>query len=396
MSLDQLYLEALAVPAAIFKTIQHRPKITFKQGKILTSAYIALFYEIPDHEVAVTVFRHSQNLFSICLKQADLTYILGPILVTDVTAHNPTDNEARTIYLPQVLSTYSITRDQCLKQILALTQIIHLSVTDETVITAFEQALRSNQFNDKLILVNFDDKGAHVSYAYEKALKTAVELGKPSMVHDAFVGLVNSGRIGILADGSNLRNIKNWGIISTSVTLRAAIHAGMDFDQAYSLNDHYVRTLETLTTYDDVMTGIETMIKDMAQRVHQLKSVHLSAPVRRAYQIIMNSPESNITVTQLANQLGLSPHYLSTLFSKEIGVPISRFKILVKINRDVEILQTTNLPLSEIAAILNFTDQAYLTREFKKFVGVSPNKARNNPHLTDDWHLYNFTSINIG
>ena len=26
-------------------------------------------------------------------------------------------------------------------------------------------------------------------------------------------------------------------------------------------------------TYDDVMTGIETMIKDMAQRVHQLKSV---------------------------------------------------------------------------------------------------------------------------
>ncbi|MCT4487975.1 helix-turn-helix domain-containing protein [Levilactobacillus parabrevis] len=396
MGLDQLYLEALAVPAAVFKTVQHRPKIIFKQGKILTSAYIALFYEIPDHATAITVFRHSQNLFSLCLTHADLTYILGPILVTDVTAHDPTSTEARTIYLPQVLSTYSITRDQCLKQILALSQILHLSVTAEAVTSAFEQALRSDQFNDKLILVNFDDEGAHVSYAYEKALKTAVELGKPSMVHDAFVGLVNSGRIGILADGSNLRNIKNWGIISTSVTLRAAIHAGMDFDQAYSLNDHYVRTLETLTTYDDVMTGIETMIKDMAQRVHQLKSAHLSAPVRRAYQVIMNSPESTITVTQLANQLGLSPHYLSTLFTAEIGIPISRFRILVKINRAIEILHTTNLPLSEIAAILNFTDQAYLTREFKRFVGVSPYKARKNPHLTDDWHLYNFTSINIG
>nr|WP_232842735.1 AraC family transcriptional regulator [Lactobacillus sp. HBUAS51381] len=110
----------------------------------------------------------------------------------------------------------------------------------------------------------------------------------------------------------------------------------------------------------------------------------------------MNSPEANVTISQLANQLGLSPHYLSTLFHTEIGVTISRFKILVKINRVIEILQTTTLPLSEIAAILNFADQAHLTREFKRFVGCPPNKARNNPHLTDGWHLYNFTNINVG
>lgn len=396
MRLETRYLEAIGAPAVIFSTAQAQPEVIFKQGKILTTAYTAIFHAIPDHEAAVTVFQHSQNLFSVCLMTRDQCDILGPILLTDATSQAPERPQARTIYLPQVLSTYAISREQCINQILALAQIIHLPLAEEAVATAFDQAVPSNQFNDKLILVNFEDEGAHVSYAYEKALKTAVELGKPSMVHDAFVGLVNSGRIGILSDGSNLRNIKNWGIISTSVTLRAAIHAGMDFDQAYSLNDHYVRTLETLTSYDEVMSAIETMVKDMAQRVHQLRAVHLSAPVRRAYQIILNSPEANVTVTQLANQLGRSPHYLSSLFHAEIGLPISRFKILVKINRAIEILQTTNLPLSEIAAILNFADQAHLTREFKRFVGVPPNKARKNPHLTEDWHLYNFTNINIG
>lgn len=396
MSLVTRYLAAINAPAVIFKTFQHRPEVVFKQGKLLAAAYTAIFHEIPNRETAITVFRHSQNLFSVCLIQDERTYILGPILLTDVTSRRPSSTDARTIYLPQVLSTYSIPRQQCIDQILVLAQLLRLPLSEAAITTAFDQAIPSDQFNDKLILVNFEDEGAHVSYAYEKALKTAVELGKPSMVHDAFIGLVNSGRIGILADGSNLRNIKNWGIISTSVTLRAAIHAGMDFDQAYSLNDHYVRTLETLTTYDDVMSGIETMIKDMAQRVHQLKAVHLSAPVRRAYQIIMNGPETNVTMGQLANQLGISPHYLSALFHSEVGVTISRFKILVKINRAIEILQTTNLPLSEIAAILNFADQAHLTREFKRFVGVPPNKARNNPHLTDGWHLYNFTNINVG
>lgn len=396
MDLETRYLAAINVPAVIFKTFRHQPEVVFKQGKLLTAAYAAILQEIPHPAATLTVFRHSQNLFSVCLIHAEYTDILGPILLTDVTSRRPNSTDARTIYLPQVLSTYSIPRQQCVDQLLVLAQLHHLPLDEAAITAAFDQAIPSDQFNDKLILVNFEDEGAHVSYAYEKALKTAVELGKPSMVHDAFVGLVNSGRIGILADGSNLRNIKNWGIISTSVTLRAAIHAGMDFDQAYSLNDHYVRTLETLTTYDDVMSGIETMIKDMAQRVHQLKAVHLSAPVRRAYQIIMNGPETTVTVVQLANQLGLSPHYLSTLFHREIGVTISRFKLLVKINRAIEILQTTNLPLSEIAAILNFADQAHLTREFKRFVGVPPNKARNNSHLTDDWHLYNFTSINVG
>lgn len=59
------------------------------------------------------------------------------------------------------------------------------------------------------------------------------------------------------------------------------------------------------------------MVVDMAQRVNQLKSVHLSTAVRRAYQIIMNTPETRITIEELANQLGLSPHHLSTNFKKK-------------------------------------------------------------------------------
>ncbi|MGV7309190.1 helix-turn-helix transcriptional regulator, partial [Mycobacterium kansasii] len=82
-----------------------------------------------------------------------------------------------------------------------------------------------------------------------------------------------------------------------------------------------------------------------------------------------------MTIPQISNQLGLSPHHLSTLFKREVGVSITRFKLLVKLNRAIQLIHTTNLPLSEIAAALHFADQSHLTREFKTFVGVSPSAA---------------------
>ncbi|MBS1006694.1 hypothetical protein JK163_10415 [Levilactobacillus brevis] len=62
-------------------------------------------------------------------------------------------------------------------------------------------------------------------------------LGDAAAIHDTFIGLLNSGRIGILSDQGRIRSVKNWGIICVSVTLRSAISAGIDYDQAYSLND---------------------------------------------------------------------------------------------------------------------------------------------------------------
>lgn len=395
MDLKHLYIKALEVPAIEFKITDRSSKIVFKQGNILTSAYISIIKKMPSDQI-LSIQRHSQNLFSICVNSKDSRYVFGPVMLTDATPNTQMKEQEKTIYLPQLLNSYSLPREQCINQLLVFTNMLDLSFTYDDLETAFQQTTPSDEFSDKLVLVNFKDEGAHVSYAYEKALKTAVEIGKPSMIHDAFVGLVNSGRIGILSDESDLRNIKDWGIICTSVTLRAAIDSGMDYDQAYSLNDHYVRNLETLKTYDEVMNTIEKMLRDMAQRVSQLKSVHLSAPVRRAYEILMNEPETRITVQQLSNQLGISSHYLSNMFKNEVGVPLSKFKMLVKINRSLEILQTTNLPLSEISAIMNFSDQAHLTREFEKYVGVSPSQARIHPHTTDDWHLYNFLKINIG
>lgn len=395
MALEQLYIESLNAPAIQFEFSKNHFEIIFKHGKISNNTYLSMVKEIKCSK-KLTILQHSQNLFTFCIIRGLRFYLLGPEILTDILSNHQFSMDQKTIYLPRLLNTISLSKRQCYKQLLVFARLIGLDLNDIQIDNAFAHPVISQEFNNKLVLINFNDQGMHVSYAYEKALKAAIEMGQPALIHDSFSGLINSGRIGILSDESQVRNIKNWGIICVSVMLRTAITAGVDYEKAYSLNDHYVRTLETLHTHTEIVRMIEIMLKDIAQRVGQLKLVHLSASVRRAYQIILNSPESKITVVMLSNQLGLSSHYLAPLFKKEIGVTIGRFRILVKVNRTIQLLHTTNLPLSEIAAILSFSDQAHLTREFKKFVGVTPTQARRNPHLTDDWHLYNFIKINLG
>ena len=44
----------------------------------------------------------------------------------------------------------------------------------------------------------------------------------------------------------------------------------------------------------------------------------------------------------------------------------------VRINRVKELLKTTDMKLAEIAALTGFSDEFYLSRQFKKATGVSP------------------------
>ena len=394
MTLEQLYIKSLDIPAVEFKITGKYIDTVFKSGKILTSRYQAMLNQLP-RQNDFTILQHSQTLFTFCFIKGTTAYLIGPEIINIPQVESTTLND-KIIYLSKRLNTTILEKEQCYKQILFFTQLIQQPIDRLAIDNAFAHAKSANQLNDAITAVNFNDKGVHIRYVYENALKDAVMLGDAAAIHDTFIGLLNSGRIGILSDQGRIRSVKNWGIICVSVTLRSAISAGIDYDQAYSLNDQYVRTIEALSSLDEVMHTIEEILKDMAQRVDHLRNVHLSANCRYIYQLILDSPETKLTIPQISNQLGLSPHHLSTLFKREVGVSITRFKLLVKLNRAVQLIHTTNLPLSEIAAALNFADQSHLTREFKAFVGVSPSAARKNPHLTATWNLYNFLTINLG
>jgi AraC-like DNA-binding protein len=77
-------------------------------------------------------------------------------------------------------------------------------------------------------------------------------------------------------------------------------------------------------------------------------------------------------VTRLASLLGQSPRTLQRRLRVSTGLSPKRFLAVERFSRAVRALPTGDVKLSHIAEDLHFSDQAHMTREFRRHAGLSP------------------------
>lgn len=94
--------------------------------------------------------------------------------------------------------------------------------------------------------------------------------------------------------------------------------------------------------------------------------------LRRAIEYIEDNCARSIRLEELAGLSGLSPAYFCHAFKMTTGVPPHRWQMRARVNRAKHMLENTNLTLSATAAAAGFSDQAHLTRVFRRFSGVTP------------------------
>lgn len=83
-----------------------------------------------------------------------------------------------------------------------------------------------------------------------------------------------------------------------------------------------------------------------------------------------------IRLHDLAAQLGLSETYFSHAFKASTGIPPSRWQMQARIRKIKDLLRKESATLAEIAVSTGFSDQAHLTRTFKRLVGLTPSQWR--------------------
>ncbi|MCT4543354.1 MAG: response regulator [Vallitalea sp.] len=98
--------------------------------------------------------------------------------------------------------------------------------------------------------------------------------------------------------------------------------------------------------------------------------------IREVITYCDNNYNNNINLVDLANHFHISSSYLSQLFSKEVGTPISKYLTNIRIENAKNILKTTNLRVYEISEKVGYSDVKYFLKVFKKNVGVSPQVFR--------------------
>lgn len=89
-----------------------------------------------------------------------------------------------------------------------------------------------------------------------------------------------------------------------------------------------------------------------------------------------NYGDEKLSAAMLAEQVHLTPAYLSYLFKRVTGKTIRAHIIEVRIERSKEYLRNADLKLIEVAGKVGYTDPSYYAKVFKKRVGLTPSEYR--------------------
>ena len=84
----------------------------------------------------------------------------------------------------------------------------------------------------------------------------------------------------------------------------------------------------------------------------------------------------DLTVASLAEQYYVTPNYLSRLFKRVTGEGCNEYIVRKRIEQAKSLLSTTTLKVGEISIMVGYHDMNYFSLAFKKHIGVSPVRYR--------------------
>jgi AraC-like DNA-binding protein len=121
----------------------------------------------------------------------------------------------------------------------------------------------------------------------------------------------------------------------------------------------------------------EELVLEILERAEEEIPIFNYSPfVRKALHIITTEPHMSHTAASLAAKINISPSRLRNIFSKEIGMSVTKYVRLKVLEAAVDDLENDTLTVKEISNKYGFCDQFYFTRVFTEHFGQPPSKYR--------------------
>ena len=127
----------------------------------------------------------------------------------------------------------------------------------------------------------------------------------------------------------------------------------------------------------DELLALNGLAVDYGKRVAEaLYSQTKNPRINQAMHYVQQNYHKKLSVGEIADQVGVTPEYLSSCFHKEVGITLPEYINRQKITVAKRLLLFSEMSLSEIAVFLSFSSQSYFQAIFKKITGVTPSEYR--------------------
>ncbi|WP_395243962.1 helix-turn-helix domain-containing protein [Agromyces sp. MMS24-K17] len=147
-------------------------------------------------------------------------------------------------------------------------------------------------------------------------------------------------------------------------------------DRASALLDEIVSALERDQSPARLLAVSGIAWRLLTQLAVDRRLPEQGAPLERAMRYLEERVDGDIRVADLARLVGVSASHLGALFREATGGGVLAYHTGLRMARARGLLDTTALPVTEVAREVGYPDPLYFSRQFRRVHGLSPTAYR--------------------
>lgn len=192
----------------------------------------------------------------------------------------------------------------------------------------------------------------------------------------------NAGEIGkildeilriLLTSGASFQEIKLAVVELFVIVKRSMTDLGVDFDQ---LRVKTIPTIQDMVSLDQlcIYAGeVRNLLLSAAEMRQDNQNIGLVHKIKR---YMADHDPAELSLDSLAEELKLSPQYVSRVFKDAFGKNFKDYLTDCRIDAAKKLLRSGNQSISDIALEVGYKDPNYFCRIFKKVTGTTPKEFR--------------------
>lgn len=213
----------------------------------------------------------------------------------------------------------------------------------------------------------------HHTYKEEQLLLDYVRDGRVKEARERSLHLKDNA--GVMSPDST-RNQQYLAVTAVTLATRAAIEGGVAPAEAYQMSDYLMNEIDKMTKYEEFSEAWTQAVVTFTQMVASQAEITGTSYTNLAKHYVAQNYHHKIYIREIADAAGVSQTHLSRVFRADTGMKIQDYILQYRVKRAADLLQYSDMRLSEISSYVCFQSQSHFGSVFKKYMGMTPGEYR--------------------
>ncbi len=182
-------------------------------------------------------------------------------------------------------------------------------------------------------------------------------------------------QIGRMSDNP-IHQARYYLVATVTMVTRGCIDAGLPERLALSISDAFIRSADTSNNIETIYELTRECLYEFCQNMAEWRLKGCSLPVRLCCEYVLEHLHEKISLEQLGEACGRSPHHVSDMFCRDLGMRPMEFIRREKLRQAHRALDNLNLTIANISELFSFASPSAFSKQFSDEYGMTPLEYR--------------------